>query len=61
MPDLAPETAGKRGTIQLQIDYPSAGIYDELYFSGLAIQADANGLRTVRPSLSVGSWKASRH
>ena len=56
-----PETAGKRGTVQLQIDYPDAGIYDELFFTGLAIQTDSKGARVVRSSMSSGSWKASRH
>ena len=52
---------GQRGVVSLVIDYPSAGIYDELYFTGLAIQTDAGGVWVVRPSMSPGTWKATRY
>ena len=59
--DLAPATAGQRGIVSLQIDYPNAGIYDELYFTGLAIQTDPNGVSVVNSSMSTGTWKSTRH
>ncbi len=59
--DRMVETVGMRGTVELVIDYPNAGIYDELYFTGLAIQTDVNGVAVVRPSMSTGTWKASRY
>ena len=59
--DRMPETAGRRGTVELQIDYPNAGIYDELYFTGLAIQTGASGLPVVKPSMSTATWRAARY
>jgi hypothetical protein len=59
--DRMPAAQGVRGIIELQIDYPDAGIYDELYFTGLAIQTDVNGASVAMRSMSTGTWRASRH
>ena len=59
--DRMPETGGLRGTVEMVIDYPNAGIYDELSFTGLAIHTDRNGTSVVRPSMSTGTWKATRY
>lgn len=58
-----PETSGLRGTVELTIDYPSAGIYDELYFTALVIQTpgEPDGKATVLRSMASGAWRAQRH
>ena len=56
--DRIPETAALRGTVELRIDYPSAGIYDPLYFTGLVLQTDSSGTTTAMRSMEIGTWRS---
>lgn len=59
--DRFPELKGKQGNLRLEISYPDAGIYDELYFSAFAIQTPATGASLAVTSMAAATWKASRH
>jgi hypothetical protein len=59
--DRYPETKNLRGTIFLQLSYPNAGIYDDLFFTGLVIQTQPGATPTAIGSMATESWRASRH
>ncbi|MDX2152049.1 MAG: hypothetical protein SFV54_15025 [Bryobacteraceae bacterium] len=56
-----PELKDRSGVLYLELSYPMAGLYDELFFTAFGVQNHANGAASVVPSMSTSSWRAGQH
>jgi hypothetical protein len=43
------------------VSYPNAGIYDDLFFTAVALQSEPGSPPTVVPAMATSNWRASRH
>jgi hypothetical protein len=59
--DRFPQLKDRKGTLNMQVTYPGAGIYDELFFSAFAIQSVPGGAAFAVGSMAGATWTASRH
>ena len=56
-----PRLRGIRGVVDLEVSYPSAGFYDRMLFSAIAIHTEPTGVAFVQESLTTQRWKPMRY
>jgi hypothetical protein len=59
--DRFPSLRNRRGTMRMVVSYPNAGIYDDLFFTAVALQSEPGSPPTVVPAMATSNWRASRH
>lgn len=56
-----PQLQGMKGTMKIDVSYPNATIYDELFFTALAMQRDASGAVSMVGSMATDTWRSGRY
>lgn len=56
-----PVLRNRKGIMRIAVSYPNAGIYDDLFFTAIALQSEPGLPPTVVPAMATANWRASRH
>ncbi len=59
--DRFPSLRNRKGSMRMTVSYPNAGIYDDLFFTAVALQSEPGQPATVVPAMATANWRASRH
>lgn len=56
-----PALRNRKGVMRISASYPNAGIYEDLFFTAIALQSEPGLPPTVVPAMATSNWRASRH
>ena len=56
-----PALRNRKGVMRMTVSYPNAGIYDDLFFTAVALQSEPGSPPIVVPAMATSNWRASRH